>query len=141
MSDKCFLDTNILVYAFMPVDPRRHRIARGLLHDGLKDGTAVISWQVVQEFLNVALRKNSSELDPTTLADAIRVILLPLCKVWPSPDLWHDALRIHRQTGYGFYDSLVVAGALMSGARRLLSEDLQHGRLLGELRIENPFAE
>jgi predicted nucleic acid-binding protein len=41
--------------------------------------------------------------------------------------------------GYRFYDSLIVASALNSGARILYSEDLQHGRRIGDLRIENPF--
>lgn len=46
----------------------------------------------------------------------------------------------HGQTQYRFYDSLIVAAALASGAAVLFTEDIQHGRALGSLRIENPFA-
>ncbi|MCO5309526.1 MAG: hypothetical protein M9891_09580 [Austwickia sp.] len=66
-------------------------------------------------------------------------VLLPLVQVWPSPALFHDALNTHRRWGFGFYDSLIVAAARQAGARRLLTEDLQHGQDIAGLEVHNPF--
>ena len=66
-------------------------------------------------------------------------MLAPLCHVFPSPALLREALAIHTETGFRFYDSLIVAGASASGARKLYTEDVQSGRELRGLRIENPF--
>jgi predicted nucleic acid-binding protein len=57
----------------------------------------------------------------------------------PSPRLFAEALAIHQHTQYRFYDSLIVAAALEAGVPTLYSEDLQHDRLISELRIVNPF--
>jgi len=66
-------------------------------------------------------------------------VLLPRCRVMPTAEIYRQALGVQTQTGYRFYDSLVVTAALVSGAGVLYSEDLQHGRQIGEVRIENPF--
>lgn len=57
MSAKCFLDTNIFVYSFDQSNPTKATTARTLIQDHLRDRTGVISFQVVQEFLNVATKR------------------------------------------------------------------------------------
>ena len=79
-------------------------------------------------------------MTPGEAADYLDQVLTPLWKVSPSPELTHEALSIQRQTQFGFYDSLIVAAAIRSGAAILYSEDLQHGRTIGGTRIVNPFA-
>ncbi len=49
--------------------------------------------------------------------------------------------RIEDESGIGFWDALIVASALKSGAGRILSEDLNAGHTIAGVRIENPFAE
>jgi predicted nucleic acid-binding protein len=66
-------------------------------------------------------------------------VLIPMRQVWTRAELWLKALEIQAQTRYRLYDSLIVASALASGARILYSEDLQSGRMIGDLLIENPF--
>ena len=139
MSAKFFLDTNILIYAFSRQDPAKRIQARSLVRSAVQEGIGTISWQVVQEFFHAALHRSSLEPAPDALSDYARTVLFPLCQVWPSIDLWLKALAIQRQTQYRFYDSLIVASALASGARLLYSEDFQSGRMIGDLRIENPF--
>ena len=59
--------------------------------------------------------------------------------VMPSAAIYQNALRIQQETRSRYYDCLVVAAALESGAATLYSEDLQHDRVIGPLRIVNPF--
>lgn len=140
MSDKFFLDTNILIYAFSSQDEAKRHRAMTLLRKAIQTGLGIISWQVVQEFLSVALHKNTlNSMTADELDNTVKLILAPLCLVWPSAELWQAALQLQQQTSYRYYDSLVLAAALASGAHILYSEDLQHGRKIGPLRIENPF--
>lgn len=139
MNARFFIDTNILVYAFSGQDPVKKSRAMSLLRSALEEGAGIISWQVVQEFLHLALHKNSLQIDSGTLVDTLHLILTPLCQVFATANLWDDALRLQRQFQYRFYDSLIIAAAVSSGVNLLYSEDLQHGQMIGSLRIENPF--
>ena len=51
-----------------------------------------------------------------------------------------NAFRIEDESRIGFWDALIVASALKSGAQRILSEDLNAGQTIAGMRIENPFA-
>jgi predicted nucleic acid-binding protein len=135
MKAEAFLDTNVLVYAFAPNEPDKRKRALALL----SADDWCVSWQVIQEFANVALHKFESPMRPEDLEELVARILWPRCTVLPSIGIWHSASRVHQATGYRFFDSLIVAGALASGARVLLTEDLQHDRKVGDLRIVNPF--
>ena len=139
MPAEFFLDTNVLVYSFDDSAPEKRNRARELVQTAL-DGKGVISWQVVQEFLNVALRRFEHPLTAREAAEYLDEVLAPLCTVFPTPDLFRNALATHTETGFHYYDALVVAGAIASGARTLYTEDMQSGRELRGVRIENPFA-
>jgi predicted nucleic acid-binding protein len=141
MSAKFFLDTNILVYTFDEENPEKRERARALVAEALAESRGAISYQVIQEFLNAALRKFSK---PLTAGDAERyltVVLEPLCAVFAGVELYHQAIDISERWKYSFYDSLVIASALQAGCTVLYSEDLQHGQKIGDLRILNPFVE
>ena len=56
MSDRVFIDTNILVYAYDQNDPRKQNKAQKLLTDGTERKTLVLSVQVLGEFFNVFTR-------------------------------------------------------------------------------------
>lgn len=135
MPAEVFLDTNVFVYAFDAANPLKRERARSLI----RDGGWVASWQVVQEFANVALHRFEVPLLPEDLAQYLELVLWPRCAVLPSEAVYRTALEIHRDLQHRFYDSLVVSAALASGAEILYSEDLQHGRTIGPLKIENPF--
>lgn len=139
MNADCFLDTNVLVYCFDENEPEKREIARKLIATALRNGRGVISWQVVQEFLNVAMHKWESPMTAGDANEYLSTTLEPLCTVYPSASLWHTALSIQAQSQYRFYDSLIVASALQCGTKILYSEDLQSGRKFGEMKIQNPF--
>ncbi len=67
-------------------------------------------------------------------------VFRPLLAVHSSPALYMEALRIEAKHRFAWYDSLIVAAALEGQCETLYSEDLQHGREIEGLRIENPFA-
>lgn len=139
MSARSFLDTNIFVYSFDDVSPSKKAKAQELIEGALKDHSAIISTQVVQEFLNVASKKFVQPLAPRDRRLYLNSVLAPLCSVFPTLSLYGEALAILEETGYSFYDSLIIAGALKGQCKTLLTEDLQHGQTVRGLRIENPF--
>lgn len=139
MSAELFLDTNIFIYAVDTTDAAKREVADQLIRDTLAAGNGTTSYQVAQEFLNVVVTKARIPLGVDEARRFLDAVVLPLVQVWPSPALFHDALDTHRRWGFGFYDSLIVAAARQAGARRLLTEDLQHGQDIAGLEIHNPF--
>lgn len=136
MQQHYFLDTNILVYAFEPDEPDKQSIARSMIATTMP---WVISWQIVQEFIHVARHRFRKPLDCEYLQDLVDLLLAPKCMVFPAAKTWKSALNIQAETQYRFYDSLIVAAAIESGASILYTEDLQHDRRIGPVRILNPF--
>ncbi len=135
-----FLDTNIFVYALLASEPRKRTRALQLLEQALASHAGCISYQVIQEFANVALRKFAQRFTTEQCKQFIDAVMQPLNRIAPSPALVHLALDLQEETRYGFYDSLVMAAALQAGAELLYTEDLQHHQLVrGTLRIVNPF--
>ncbi len=139
MSARFFLDTNIFVYAFDHKAPAKSKKAAHLIRRAVDTGEGIVSYQVVQEFLNVALRRFAA---PMTVAEAeqyLVTVLRPLLAIHSSPALYVEGLRIVGKHRLAWYDSLVVAAALEGRCEILYSEDFQHGREIEGLRIENPF--
>ena len=139
MPAEFFLDTNIFVYTFDRREPKKQARARGLVERALGTGDGVVSSQVVQEFLNVALRKFERPLSDEQALRYLREVLDPLCSVFPSISLYETALSLHRRWRFSFYDSLIVAAALESNCKVLYSEDLQDGQEIESLTVVNPF--
>jgi predicted nucleic acid-binding protein len=138
MKDKFFLDTNILVYSFSP-DIEKEKISKGLVETALKSKKGAISYQVVQEFINVSTKKFTVPFTFSDIKLYTNFILLPLCTVHSSFVLFDKALDIKNEFKYSFYDSLIIASALESGCKILYSEDLQNRQRIGSLEIINPF--
>ena len=139
MKDKFFLDTNLLVYSFDPADQAKRKRALELIEEGVLSRRGVISYQVVQEFLNLAFRKFTRPLSEGDARDYYRKILKPLCAVHSSSKLFARALTVHEDTQYHWYDSLIVAAALESDCSVLYTEDLGHKHKVESLTIVNPF--
>lgn len=139
MSGVDFLDSHVLVSLFDPTDARRKGVAERLVSGAHHEGAAIVSFQVVQETLNVLTRKLKPAMSREDARKALDNILAPLWRVHPSPALYARALDIQERYRFGFYDSLIVAAARESGCARLLSEDLQHGQQIEGMTIENPF--
>ena len=139
MSAEVFIDTNVFIYHLDTTDRRKHKVAETIVYEALASGNACISYHVVQECLNVALRKAEVALSTDAARQYLEAVLAPLMQVSASEALYHRALDVHARWRISFYDSLIVAGAMIAGCQTLLSEDLQHGQKLDGLTIVDPF--
>jgi predicted nucleic acid-binding protein len=100
----------------------------------------VVSYQVVQEFFNVALRRFEQPMTGVEAEQYLGTVFRPLLAVHSSQALFGEALRLKERCRLSWYDSLIVAAAIEAQCGVLYSEDLQHARQFGDLRIENPFS-
>jgi predicted nucleic acid-binding protein len=140
LQGRFFLDTNILVYSFDDVDVAKQQIAQALIEHALTSRRGMVSTQVVQEFLNVALRRFSPSMTVQEAKTYLQRVLLPLCMHFPNSASYERALQLHLETGFAWYDALIVGAAVDSACTTLLSEDLQAGRNVRGTIIVNPFA-
>ena len=135
---RSLLDTNLLVYADSADEPAKQRRAIEVIKLHRAAGTAVLSTQVLQEFVNVALRK--LRLPPALIRERMgfysRFEMVPA-----TADLMAGALNLFVLHSLSFYDALILQAAIVSGCQQVLSEDMQHGAAFGGVRIVNPFLE
>ncbi len=139
MSDRFFLDTNIFVYSFDQSAPAKATRAAQLIREALTTQKGVISYQVVQEFFNVALRRFSKPMQASDAGQYLIAVFRPLLAVHSSQALYAEALFLYAQNHLSWYDSLIVSAAIQARCEILFSEDLQHGQRFGSLQVRNPF--
>ena len=136
--DLTFVDTNVLVSAHDRSETRKQPLAQMLLEGLWTSRTGSLSTQVLQEFYVVATRK----LDPPMSRRAAREIVA-LYAAWPlvqvDLSLILAASQLQERHKLSFWDAVVVEAARRAGATRLVTEDLQGGRQIGGVLIENPF--
>jgi predicted nucleic acid-binding protein len=138
MSDKCFVDTNILMYAHDTAAGAKHERAKALVEQLWRDRTGVVSTQVLQE-LAVNLRRKA---DRPLGAKATREVVadyLTWQVVVNGGDSILEALDLEERYRISFWDALVIQAAQASGAEVLYSEDLSDGQRYGEMRVVNPL--
>lgn len=139
MSGKFFLDTNIFVYSLDSRSPKKAKIAQNLIRRAVDADEGMVSYQVVQEFFNVALRGFVEPMTPGDCEQYLAITMRPLLAVNFSPSLCGEALRLHSRHSLSWYDALIVAAAMEGQCEVLYSEDLQHGRSFAGVSITNPF--
>lgn len=137
MSAKAFIDTNVLVYAHDIDAGQKHQIARKVLFGLSEQRAGALSMQVLQEFYVTVTRKITSPL-PKADARAIVEDFSHWCVITTPEDI-RQAFLIEDGARIGFWDALIVAAAVRSGAKRILSEDLHQGQTIAGIPIENPF--
>jgi predicted nucleic acid-binding protein len=139
MSDRFFLDTNIFVYSFDQSANAKAGRAAQLIREALTTQKGVVSYQVVQEFFNVALKKFAQPMQPADAGQYLITVFRPLLAIHSSQALYAEALFLHAQSKLSWYDALIVSAAIQAQCEVLFSEDLQHGQRFGSLQIRNPF--
>ncbi|SRR5579871_1267536 len=139
MSGRFFLDTNVFVYTFDSNARAKATKAASLIRRAADTGEGVVSYQVVQEFFNVAFRRFSPAMTVPEAEQYLITVFRPLLAVHSSPALYISALRIKAKYRFGWYDSLIVAAALEASCTILYTDDLQDGNEIETLRIQNPF--
>lgn len=138
MSDRYFLDTNILMYAHDSATGEKHEKARALVEEMWETRSGVISTQVLQE-LAVNLRKKAKKpLDAKATRDIVSDYLAWQVVV-NGADSILEALDLEARYKVSFWDALVIQAAQAAGAGTLYSEDLSNGQQYGAVRVKNPF--
>ena len=135
-----FIDTNILIYAHYPETGRKFDIATDIVSTLWREGTGVLSTQVLQEFFRAATQK----MKPAMSHQQSREVIADYsqwCSVKTDTQLLISASILRERHSVQWWDALVIEGAMRSGAKTLLSEDMQHGQRFGEVTVRNPFTE
>ena len=139
MSDKVFLDTNILVYAYDQSEPEKQAKAQALLTRGIERENTVISAQVLGEFFVVVTRRIQTPLSAEQAEQVIDLLsILPVVEV--DLKLVRRAISVHKESQISYWDSLIVCAAECAGCQTILSEDLNTGQVYHGVKVENPFA-
>jgi len=136
MSDRVFLDTNILVYLYSKDEPDKKNIVSELVLNPYNE--YLISTQVTGEFIAVLRKKFRYAIEVIRVAvnDFRENFGISVIK----PDTIENALTVTEKYGFPWWDSMIVSSALENDCRFLYSEDFQHGHIIEKcLTIVNPF--
>ncbi len=136
---RCFFHTNIFLYSLDRSDSRKRAIAGVLIRESLYSGNGIISYQVVQEFVNASLKKFPGAMSVDESLVYLRETFNPMLAVQSSLQLFEKAFAIHTRYKLSWYDSVIVAAAIKANCDVLYTEDLQHGQRSGDLIVTNPF--
>lgn len=138
MNGRFFLDTNIFIYSFDRSAPAKARRALELIRQATS-GKGIVSYQVVQEFFNVALRRFAKPMSLAESEQYLASVFRPLLAVHSSQALYANALRFSDRYRLPWYDALILAAATEGQCRVLYTEDLQHGQRFEDVQVQNPF--
>jgi predicted nucleic acid-binding protein len=134
--ERCFIDTNLLIYADSGDEPVKQRIALSVLRQLRLNQTGVLSTQVLGEYCNVAI--NKLKLSHADIREQMQ-FWEQYDVVQVTPAIIHMGLDLHQTRSLGFFDALIVAAAKTSGCTVLYSEDMNAGEMVNGVRIVNPF--
>ncbi len=136
------VDTNILVYRFDPRFPEKQRVATEVLRRGIAEDSVRVPHQAIVEFVAAVTRPLLDDRPLLTLDEARREaeeFLSQFGVLYPTEAVLRLALRGAAAYQLPWFDAHVWAYAEHYGLAELLSEDFQHDRLYGSVRIVNPF--
>ena len=141
---RCLIDTNLLVYRFDPRDTVKQRKATDLIRAELQKGSACLSHQSLMEFVAATTRplgkSGLSLLDPQEAAWEAEEFLRQFKVLYPNEGMTRLALRGWLTYGLSWWDAHLWSCAEHHAIDLLYSEDFQHGRVYGTVRVVNPFA-
>ena len=138
------VDTNVLVYRFDPRFPEKQATARNLLRRGLAEDKARIPHQALIEFVAVASRVRVSSrplLAPEEARHEAEELMAQFPILYPNAALLRTALQGAAAYQLSWFDAHLWAYAEHFGLDEIVSEDFEHGRLYGGVRVRNPFVE
>ena len=138
MSDKYFVDTNILMYAHDKAAGAKHERAKAVVEELWRNRSGVVSTQVLQELSINLRRKASRPLDAKATRDIVADYLTWQVIVNGGESIL-EAIDLEARYQISFWDALIIQAAQASGAEVLYSEDLSDGQTYGFVRVVNPL--
>ncbi|MBI1896768.1 MAG: PIN domain-containing protein [Acidobacteria bacterium] len=136
MNGLAFFDTNILIHADDRSDPKKRARAIALIAEHHRRRSSVLSLQVMQEYYAAVTRKLG--VDPVIAQRKVEILARGKVVRFSERDVI-AAIQLHRLTRISFWDAMIVHAARAAGAAVLYSEDLQHGSVIAEVPVVNPF--
>ena len=136
MTATIFVDTNVLIYALDPADPKKQQAAQAWRTNLWDSQKGRVSFQVLQEFYAKVTQKWPAA-GPEARAEVRD--LLAWRPVLVDADLLERGWKIQDRYQLSFWDALIVAAAKSIACGYLLTEDLQAGRDLDGVVVVNPF--
>jgi len=135
MSDRVFLDTNILIYIYSKTEASKSEICI----NAVNDNECYTSTQALNELCNICTKK--WKIDKGVIDDAVDEICSVLQINLINETIIKKALCLHYKYQYSYYDCLMLASALESGCNKIFSEDMQAGQVIeNTLEIVNIFS-
>lgn len=134
MNAKAFFDTNIIVYLYSTDEPQK----RSLIESLLVPGNIYISTQVINEFLNVMIKKKKIE------AKLLKKVVDELTELFQIALIDGITIRLALQlmsiNNYSYFDSLMIASAIENNCKLLYTEDMHHHHIINDsTQLINPF--
>lgn len=130
-------DSNVLIYAADRSAGARHDRASLLVETALRLHRGLLTLQALAEFYSVSTRKlKARRSDVQKYLTGLRAAL----PVYPAAEADLDAAMLAEQVdGLSFWDAMLWATAKRAGARYLITEDFQDGRVIGGVTFVDPF--
>lgn len=138
------VDTNVLVYRFDTRFPTKQQRAEAVLREGIAAGELRVPHQALLEMVAALTRRRGAEPALLTASEALREseeLLLQTEVIYPSEDVLRTAMRGMATYQLAWFDAHLWAYAEVHGIPELRSEDFEHGRIYGSVRVVNPFAD
>ena len=138
MTDRSFLDTNILVYAYDVRELIKQAHTQEVLKQGIENETAILSVQVIVEFFTVVTKRSPNRLSVEEAEEVLNLLsILPVIDL--DFRMVRHAIAIHRQHGIAYWDALIVAAAHRAECTQILTEDINAGQSYNGVTVANPF--
>lgn len=135
------VDTNVLVYRFDNRFPQKQKIATDVLRRGIQNDTIRVPYQAIIEFVAAATRSIRGHVI-LKQSDALREaeeFLKQFTVVYPNEAILRNAIRGCAAYQLSWFDAQIWSCAEYYGLAEILTEDFQHDRLYGTVRMVNPF--
>lgn len=137
MKDKCFLDTNLLIYMYDLNEVLKRDFIVSFVNKIRNEVDVIISVQTLGEFFNVVTKKMKYEKKHAIKFCQELREMFPVYEI-STENVFH-AMNISKQTQFSYWDSLILAMAIDTGCSVLYSEDLSSGQEIEGLKVVNPF--
>ena len=138
MSDKFFIDSNILVYAHDTENLEKQQQAQAVIFEGIRSENAVISTQVLSEFYVSITQKIKSPLSILKAKEEIKYLsILEIVEIDISMILL--AIDLQHKWRISYWDGLIICAAEQARCKALISEDFNDQQTYGHIIVKNPF--
>jgi predicted nucleic acid-binding protein len=138
MTDRVFVDTNVLVYSRDASEPTKQKLAIAWMARLWREETGRVSFQVLNEFYVTVTKKLQPGMDLNSAREDVRFLL-----AWhPIPidaRVVEGAWRIQDRYHLSWWDALIVSAAQICNSRYLLTEDLHENLKIDDVEVINPF--